>query len=340
MKMLSLIKRGKFMIEILKHVNMRIAIPLSVVFVFLLIPGKNVNALDKIFAIGVVRDVKILSPVLDGFKAGLSELGYIEGKDVKYLVSETEGNKKEIITEIKGLLSKKIDLLLTIGNTSALAAKEAVKGTTMPVLAAPCRRPLENGLVESVKQTGGNITGVMLSNSVPKTLEWMKNIIPGLKKIYVPYNPDDEPSKSALADIEQVASSLGIKIEYQEIHSVEDVIAALDNFPKDIQAIFRVPSPTLDVRISELSSAAIKKGIPMGAIYPLDKDALIIYSEDFYEVGKQASRLAHQIFLGVHPSEIPIERSDVYLTINLNTAAKIGLTISDDILIQAKTIIR
>jgi putative tryptophan/tyrosine transport system substrate-binding protein len=294
----------------------------------------------RIFTIGIISDVSSLSPVLEGFKAGIVQLGYIEGKDVKYLVSDMDGNKKELTAEIRKLLAKKIDLLLTIGNQSALAAKEVVKGTGIPILAASCRRPVESGLVESITCPGGNITGVMLANSAPKTLEWMKTVIPGLKKIYVPYNPDDEPSRASLIGIEEVASTLGVEIVYHKIHSAEEAIRAVDNLPEDIQAVFRVPSPTLDLRIGELSNAAFKKGIPVGAMYPLDKDALIIFSADFHEVGKQASRLAYQIRQGVAPSTIPIESSEVYLTVNLKIAAKIGLTISDEVLIQAKTVIR
>jgi putative tryptophan/tyrosine transport system substrate-binding protein len=320
----------------------RVAVRLATVFVFALclFLSASSNGNPRMFTIGVVSDVQALSPVLDGFKAGIAKLGYIEGKDVTYLVGEERRNKKELAAEVRGLLSKKIDLFFTIGNQATLAAMEAIKGTDMPILAAPLRKPVESGLVESINHPGGNVTGVLTSDCSLKTLEWMKTIIPGIKKVYLPYNPDDKPSKAALIGIEQTASRLGITIVYHEIHSIKEAIDTLENFPQDIQAVFRVPSPTLDERIGDLSNAAMKKGIPVGAMYPLDRDALIIFSDDFYEIGKQAARLAHQIRLGIRPSEIPIESTDVYLTVNLKTAAKIRLTISDDVLFQAKTIIR
>jgi putative tryptophan/tyrosine transport system substrate-binding protein len=299
------------------------------------------NGAPGMFTVGVVCEVKTLLPVFEGFKAGVNKLGYVEGKDVKYLVSITGGNKKETAAEVKGLLTQKIDLLLTIGNQTAMTAKEVVKGTDIPVLATACMNPVESGLAESINHPGGSITGVMVPKIMPKALEWLKIIIPDLKKVYLPYNPDDEASETALIGVDQIASRLGITIVYGKIHSVEEVVRAIENLPKDIQAVLRVSSPTLAPQIDKMRMAAIKKGLPVGAISQLEKEeALVVFSSDLYETGNQASRLANQIHLGVKPSDIPFEVSEAYLTINLKTAKKLGLKIPDDILSQAKTIIR
>jgi putative tryptophan/tyrosine transport system substrate-binding protein len=326
--------------KIFKYIK-RTAILSCIVLTFLLTSAEAGSAVEKIFTIGVLNDVSILAPVLDGFKKGMKQLGYVEGKNVRYIYKGLlENNQKIIDAEIKNLLSQKIDMFLTIGNNTTSLAKKAVEGTDMPVLMSACNKPVESGFIESMTRPGGNITGVIVADSAPKTLEWMKMIIPGLKKVYLPFNPDDEISIVSLSGLEKAASQMGIELILHKVHSVEETVTAIENLPKDVNAILRIPSPTLDTKNGELSKAAIKRGIAMGARMPIDREVLITFASDLYELGKQTARLAHQIRQGVKPFDLPIEISDVFLTINLKTAKKIGLNIPDGILAQAKTIIR
>jgi putative ABC transport system substrate-binding protein len=299
------------------------------------------QAMAKLFTIGVVNSVPVLSQALEGFKAGMAELGYVEGKDVKYIYHGLiEDNQKIIDAEIKDLLSRDIDMLLTVGNPAALRAKKAVEGTGMPVLVSSFHKPIESGLISSMPHPGGNITGVAGLDRASKALEWLKIIIPGLKKVYLPYNPDDAVSVVSISGLDKAAAKLGIELVLQKVHSVKEAVAAIESLPKDVKAIFRIPSPTLDPRNSELSQAAIKRGLPMGAVLQLDKEVLITLATDMYDIGKQTARLADQIRLGAKPADLPFETSDVFLTINLKTAEKIGLAIPYNVLAQAKTIIR
>jgi putative tryptophan/tyrosine transport system substrate-binding protein len=299
------------------------------------------DAVDRLFTIGIVNSVPVLSQTIEGFKAGMTELGYVEGKNVKYIFNGLlENNQKIIDAEIKNLLSQNIDMLLTVGNESALRAKKAVEGTGMPVLVSSFHRPVESGLIASMTRPGGNITGVAGLDRAAKALEWLKIIIPGLKKVYLPYNPDDAVSVISIAGLDKAASQMGIELVFQKVHSVEETVTAIKNLPKDIKAIFMIPSPTLNSRNSELSQAAIKRGLPMGANLSLNKEVLATFATDLFDIGKHTARLADQVRLGAKPADIPFETSDVYLTINLETAEKIGLTIPDDVLAQAKTIIR
>ena len=313
----------------------------TVVLCLLFMTFSGCKAREKIFTIGVVTEVSILSSTFEGFKTGMAELAYIEGKNVKYIYNGILKNDQRVVdAELKRLLSLDVDMLLTLGNNASLRAKEAVKGTDIPVLVSACVRPIESGLVESMSRPGDNITGVVVADSTAKALEWLKLITPGLKKVYLPYNPDDAVSIVSLIGLDDVASQLGIEFACQKVQSVEETVAAIKKLPKDVDAIFRIPSPTLDPRNSELSRAAIEKGLPMGARVSLDKDVLITFGADLYEIGRQTARLAHHIRAGVRPSDLPIEISEASLTINLKTAEKIGLEIPDNILLHAKTVIR
>jgi putative tryptophan/tyrosine transport system substrate-binding protein len=296
---------------------------------------------DNVFTIGIVNNAPANSVVLEGFKKGMAELGYVEGRDVRYIYNDTLESSDQIInTEIKKFLNQDVSLLLTISNETALIAKKDVEGTEIPVLAVACARPVEIGLVRSLNHPGGNVTGIQVSDTIPKGFEWLARITPNAKKIYIPYNPDDNVSIMYLDALNKTASQLGIELVLHKVHSVEEAVTAIEGLPDDVNAVFRIPSPTLTPRSSELNQAAIRRGIPIGAGTGLDFPALITFGSDNLEIGRQAARMTSQIIQGLKPADIPFETSEAYLSINLKTAEQIGLKIPDDVLSQARTIIR
>jgi len=312
----------------------------SIVLSLLLIIG-GCKAPAKIFTIGIASHLSINAPILEGFKKGMVELGYIEGENIKYIFkSVPETDEQNIDAGIKELLNQDIDLLLTTGRETALRAKQLVKGSDIPVLFNSNPWPVETGLVENLNHPGGNLTGIRFVNAIQKSLEWLTMITPGVKKVYVPYNPDDEFPAAVLSDTAETASQLGIKLILHKIYSVEEAVKAIEGLPEDVDAVFMIPSPTLNNRSIELSRAAIRRRIPMGVGHLSDEDVLITFTNDYFNAGKQTARLAHQIFQGAKPADLPVETSEVELIINLKTAEKIGITVPDDILVQATTIIR
>jgi putative ABC transport system substrate-binding protein len=320
------------------------------------------------FTIGIVNYVPILVPMIEGFKAGMVEAGYVEGETVTYIYNGViEADPQAIDDEIEHLLAQDVDLLFVTGSLAAGRAKLAVAGTDHPVVFGAVNTTIRNDLVESIQHPGGNLTGVRVGVEMPKALEWLVTIAPAADRVYVPYNPEDTDSVLILDWLDEAASPLGIELVLGEVHSVEEAVAAIERLPEDIDAIFRIPSPTLDTRNNELSQAAIERGLPMGAGVRLDEAVLItlrtcpkttphfslgkhgskcglnfgrLLSVDFFETGKQAARLAHQIHQGVKPADLPVETAEFLLIINLKTAEAIGLDVSGEILQQADVIIR
>jgi putative tryptophan/tyrosine transport system substrate-binding protein len=296
---------------------------------------------EKTFTIGIISYVSKHSDVIEGFKAGMAESGYDEGKNIKYVYNGVvQGTQSAIDAEINKLLAQDVDILLPVGNMAALRAIEAVEGTDKPVIFTLVSNPVECGIVKNLNHPGGNATGVANTNSLPKALEYLKNISPGSKKFYLPYNPDDEVLGFNISDVKAVAANLGVEFDIHEIHSVEETVAAIKNLPEDVNAVFLLPSPTLNKRSGELCHAAIERGIPIGSRGAVDESVLITYSDNLYSIGKQTARYAQAIRQGMLPSDLPVEMSEIFLTINLKTAEKIGLNIPDIILAQAKIINR
>jgi putative ABC transport system substrate-binding protein len=271
----------------------------------------------------------------------MAELGYVEGKDVKYIYNGVIENETQIIDdEIKKLLSEGVDLLLTVANIPTVEAKKITEGTGTPVLGASCVAMEEIGLVKSRKYPGGNITGVQVTITAAKAFEWLTTIAPGIKRVYLPYNPDENVENMFLSELNKTASYLGVEIVLDKVHKFEEAISAIEDPSRDIDAVFIIPSHTLDQGKIELSQAAIKRTLPMGAALPLYDDAIVSFGSEPFEIGKQTARLAHQIRNGSSPSDLPVEAAEVFLTLNIGTAEKIGLEIPDDVLVQANRIIR
>jgi len=314
---------------------------LAMTLIFLFTAPGGGRALAKVFTIGIVNSLSNHSATVDGFKAGMAELDYVEGKNVKYIYNGViNGDEKSIDNEIRKLFAQDIDLLVAVANEPAFEAKKITAGIGVPVIAAACLKMVEAGLVRSLKNPGGNITGVQVADSISKALEWFTIAVLNARKICLPYNPDEDISTMLLPELNKAASQLGIELVLQKIHTVEETLAVIETLPGDIDGIFRIPSMTLSPRNSELSQAAILRGLPMGASLPLDEAVLVTFASDRFETGRQTARLAHQIRMGVEPSDIPVESAEVFLTINLRTAEKIGINIPDAILMQAKRIIR
>src|SRR5262245_14882327 len=109
----------------------------------------------KTYIIGVVNYVPSLDPVFEGFKARMSELGYMEGKNVTYIYHGVLKPDPQVIEgEVKVLMNQKVNLFLTMGTPTTLAAKKATKGTAIPVVFAPVINPVQEGVVESITRPG------------------------------------------------------------------------------------------------------------------------------------------------------------------------------------------
>lgn len=295
----------------------------------------------RILKVGIVSTRSTNVTELEGFKAGMAELGYVENKNIEYIHNGDIGINNSIIdAEIKKLLVQDIDLFVTFGEGVALRAKELLKETNMPVIFAAEAWPVEDGLVKSLKHPGGNMTGIRPADSLPKTMEWLVKITPNAKKVCLPYNPDDKISTSEIPVLEKAAAQLGIELVHYKTSSVEVAVAAIGDLSKDIDAIYLMPSPTLNPGGKELSQAAIKRRIPIGSSLLLDESILITMTSNYFDAGKKMARLAQQVFEGTKPADLPVETPDVLLIFNVKTAKTIGINIPDDILAQATSIIR
>ncbi len=143
-----------------------------------------------------------------------------------------------------------------------------------------------------------------------------------------------------LAGMGNAPDQLGLTLVPYYTDSVDETVQAIRHLPPDMDAVLRIASPTLDDRNALLSRAAIERGIPMVSSVPLDAEVLLTVGGDLRGAGEQTARLAHLIFNGASPADLPVETAEALFTVNLETAAKIGLTIPEEVLARVHHIFR
>jgi len=297
---------------------------------------------NKVYKIGVVNLAAAFDPILDGFKEGMEEAGYIEGQNISYIYDGPAANPDALNAIFENLKSEKVDLILTFGTLTTLRAKEAFTSTDIPIIFGPVTDPVASGIVEDVLNPGGNITGIRTGNPTPKRLEWFLKIDPRIRRMYVFNNPNDNSSAQALAALSETAPQFNVELEVVDATNSDEIISALNAMPDDVDSIFIPASATFEANMDKFVKVANEKDLPLAAPATANvwQGALTSFGHDNVPLGRQASRLADQILRGIKPADLPIESADLFVSINLLTADTIGLYISDDIIRQADIVVR
>ncbi len=165
---------------------------------------------------------------------------------------------------------------------------------------------------------------------------------PDIHRVFVPYNPEDVASSSAVTQVHHFATFLGVSIVEGLARHAEQVDALLAAIPLDIDAIFLVPGTTVNARLKDILAVAAARQLPVSgpSIAQVEEGALITYGFVHHQVGQQAARLADQVLQGANPGHLPVETAESVLAVNLQTAKTIDLEIPYEMLQKAEVIIR
>ncbi len=297
----------------------------------------------EVMTIGIVNLTPGLEAIVDGLKEGMTDLGYIEGENIEYIYEGPTGNIDLLEEAARDVVSKEVDLLISVSTPATFAAKNVLAETEVPLLFVPTYDPVSNGIVNSIAMPGGNYTGIQTIGFIPKQLEWLVIIDPSVDTIFVPHNPVDGASIQGLATLQESAEQLNINLIVQEVMTPDALIRALGEIPIEADAIFMLPDGLVSSHLEEFIAVGLETNLPVAAINPshVEAGALVSFGWGLSEVGRsQVARMADQILQGISASEIPVETSEFFLTINLQTANAIGLTVDEEILPQAKFIYR
>ena len=320
----------------------------STLAVFTLILAFSLTACDdpppqkKTVKIGLVTNNPNGLRNIDGFREGMAELGYIEGKNVTYDFSESPVRGEKLNATLQKFVDDGLDLIFTAGTPTGVAAHRITKGSKIPVVFGVIADPIAAGVLTDLTTPGGNMTGVKLEKDQARRLDLFLQIIPGIKRLVVLYNPNDSAPSSAVAQVEKVVDALNVNLTKLECPNNEAVTRALEAIPDDADAIFLVPDSVVNKRIKDLINFSFENNLPVSGPSGLqtEKGAFMAFGFLHHEAGKQAARLASRILSGVKPGELPVETAESYLALNLVTANKLGIEIPDEFLRKATLVIR
>ena len=265
-------------------------------------------------------------PFLDGFREGLRERGYVEGKNVVFELhyAEDPGTLRQVISEMK---RDNIDLAVSSG--PATRAMTAV--TEVPVLFALSGDPVDLGVVKSLGQPGGNFTGsTFLSLELAgKRVELLKDVFPELRTLAVLSNTDHPGEQSEWRTTKQATQALGVDPIYIPYFDAGELDKALETASKvHAEAILVFPDAVTIVHRTKLAEFAISQRLPsmFGWSEYCDAGGLLSYGANQRATYFSLATYADRILRGEKPADLPVERpTKIELTVNLKTAKVLGV---------------
>jgi len=282
---------------------------------------------------------------LGALRRGLSETGYVEGKNLAIEYRWAEGRYDRLPALAADLVSRKVEVLVTAGgHFPALAAKNAT--STIPIVFLIGVDPVVFGLVSSFARPGGNLTGVsmQLSELTPKRLELLSELMPQTRAIALLVNPNNAASVGQITqETQDAATAKGVHLEILKAGSESEINAAFENLAAlHAGALLVSMDAFFDSRREQIVSLAARHSVP--AIYGMRDyvvtGGLMSYGPNLADMYRRVGVYAGKVLDGTKPVGLPIEQPTKFeLVVNRNTAKALGLTIPASILARADEVI-
>jgi len=295
--------------------------------------------------------IGILSPLsaasaarnIAGFRSGLRDLGYLEGRNATLALRYGDGAPDRMAPLAQELVALKPDVLMAGARSGALAVQAATR--TIPIVIITADDPVVLGVAHSIAKPGGNITGTWFDYDalVGKRMEFLKLAMPALARVAVIVNPDDPTDALTIPRLPAATRALGVTLEQFDLPDVtklDAVAAAIGR--ADVGALFVGDGPTLLSARTEITAMVARLRLP--AMYGFREFAeaggLMSYGYNLPDAYRQSARLVVRILKGDRPGDVPFELPARYeLIINLKAAKAIGLTIPDSFVLLADEVI-
>jgi putative ABC transport system substrate-binding protein len=297
----------------------------------------------KIARIGFLSAASVSSDRLDIFRQGLRELGYVEGQNVVIESRWAEGKYDRLPGLTAELVRLKVDVIVTYGPPAIQAAKQAT--TTIPIVMAGVIDPLAAGLVASLAQPGGNITGVslMAPELVGKQLQILKEVVPTVSRVALLGNPDNAGSAPQVRQAQDAARALGVRLQPLEARGPGEIDSAFAAMTREqAGALIVLVDVMFDVQRTQIAELAAKSRLPTvaGLANLAEAGGLMSYGSNTTDNFRHAATYVDKILKGAKPADLPVEQPTKFeLVINMKTAKMLGIRIPESILARADRVI-
>jgi len=297
----------------------------------------------RLIKIGALTESWGPTPAIIGLRDGLQELGYRENEQFVIGVRFTQGNPAELAEAARDLVRRGVDIIVTAeGGNTAKAAQAATN--RIPIVFMGGSDPVGIGLVQSLARPGGNITGTadLDIELGPKRMEIFRELVPGLKRMLLPYDVTNAYAVAQLPAYRDAARRLGLTLVEKPLRTEEEAQAALAKIRKgEVDGILSPRFLSLNIPGFILDTAQ-RQGLPtmFHGFFFVERGGLAAYSAADSQLGRQAARLVDKILNGAKPGDLPVEQPTTFeLVINLKTAKALGLAIPPSVLLRANRVI-
>src|SRR5215831_18241815 len=278
------------------------------------------------------------------FHQGLSEMGYVSGRNVAVEYRWAEGRNELLPDLAADLVRRQVAVLAAVGgNNSALAAKRAT--ATIPIVFTSSADPVQVGLVASLSHPGGNVTGVSWFDTElgPRQLQLLSELVPNVTVAVLMVNPQSPEIVHQRENVQQAARALGWQLHVIVASSVSEIDAAFTAAKRQgANALMISSDPFLYSRRGQIVGLAAHHAIPTISSNRewVAAGGLISYGNSIPDAYRRAGLQTGRLLRGVKPTDLPVDQATKFeLAINLTTAKALGLTVPDKLLVAADEVI-
>lgn len=291
---------------------------------------------DEQIKVGILQLVThtALGAAKDGFIQGLKDAGFEDGKNIKIILKNPEGDTPTM-NQMAEELVRTCDIVLAIATPAATAVQTAAEttGRNIPILFTAVTDAVKVQLVESNEKPGGRITGTSDMNPVADQIDLIKELLPDAKKFGILYNISEENSNVQAELAKEEARKQGLEVIIKTATDAQSLPAVTQQLINDgVEAIFL---PTDNLIASNMPAVvekceAAKVPTICGEGGMVSNGGTLTYGIDYFNLGKQTAAMAVKIFDGKKPSELPVETQDAKeseFAINLESLRKMGIEV-------------
>ena len=263
------------------------------------------------------------------FVQRLRELGWIEGRTVVIDYRWAEGRTERYAEIAAEFVRLKVDVIVTVGGAVA-AAKQAT--ATIPIVFAAAGDPVGSGMVASLAQPGGNVTGLSVQSTdlVGKRLEILREIFPDVRRLAIIGNVEYAATVLEMGEAQAAARTLGLEVVRSEIRRAEDIAPAFEALKGAAQALFVCPDATINANHARINTMALAARLPTmhGLREIAEAGGLMSYGPNYPDLYRRAADYVDKILRGAKPADLPVEQPTKFdLVINLVTARALGIEV-------------
>jgi len=279
---------------------------------------------------------------VDAFERRLRELGWVEGRTVAIVYRWGEGSAERFSEFSAEFVRLKVDVILAGGTEPALAAKQAT--SLIPIVFSVAGDPVGSGIVASLAQPGGNVTGLsnLATDLAAKRLEILRDFFPDFRRLAILANANYSGGVLETGEIHAAARTLGVEVMLLEIRRTEDIAPALESLGGRAQVLYVVGDPLANFNRVRINTFALAARLPTMYVQReyLEAGGLMSYGPNYPDLSRRAADYVDKILRGAKPADLPVEQPNKFdLVLNLITARALGLAISPTLLGRADEVI-